>query len=210
VDFNTGTRSGRPPRGPSGGVGFDYSDPLRSFLTTFPRVLFSPRAFFRDLSNRRGFANPLIFAAICILIGAVLSGVFNALAQGIPGMRLLATQTGLLWTVISGFIYGMVGLVIITGVYHLLVMLLAGPNRAGLEGTFRVVCYSFALQVLIWAPLLNILAGLYALYLCAFGFQAVHSTTYQRAAAIAALPILLTIPAAFLFGILAASLLSSV
>ncbi len=103
----------------------------------------------------------------------------------------------------------MVGLVVVAGIYHLLVRLLVGANNAGFEGTFRVVCYAFAVQVLSWLPLLNILLGLYCLYLCAFGFQSVHHTTYQRAAAIAALPILLLIPAALLFGILAASLLSS-
>jgi hypothetical protein len=45
---------------------------------------------------------------------------------------------------------------------------------------------------------------------CAFGFQEIHSTTYQRAATIAAFPILLLIVVAFLFTILAASLVSTV
>lgn len=147
MDFNTGTSSDRRPRRPSGG-GFDYSDPLRRFLTTLPRVLFSPRAFFRDIRNLRGFANPLIFAATCALIGAVLSGVFGVLTRGVPGMQFLATQTGLLSAVIYAFVSSMVGLVIITGVYHLLVMLLAGANNTGLEGTFRVFSYAYAVQVL--------------------------------------------------------------
>jgi hypothetical protein len=124
-------------------------------------------------------------------------------------MQFLATQTGLLLTTISAFVSSMVGLVIITGVYHLFVMLLAGANHAGLEGTFRVVSYAYAVQVLGWVPLLNILVGLYGLYLCAFGFQEVHSTTYQRAAAIAALPALLLILLAILFGILLGFLLST-
>jgi hypothetical protein len=71
VDYNTETSSGSRSRRPGGG-GFDYSDPFCSFLTTLPRVLFSPRSFFRDISTRKGFANPLIFAATCILIGAGL------------------------------------------------------------------------------------------------------------------------------------------
>jgi len=180
---------------------------LRSFLNALPRVLFSPRAFFRDISGRRGFANPLIFAATCILIGAVLSGVLGVLTRGVPGMQFLAMQTGVLFNVIYAFISSMVGLVIITGVYHLFVMFLAGANNAGLEGTFRVVSYAYAVQVLGWVPLLNILVGLYGLYLCAFGFQEVHNTTYQRAATIAALPVLLVIFLAILFGILLGFLL---
>jgi hypothetical protein len=61
---------------------------------------------------------------------------------------------------------------------------------------------SCELQVLSWVPLSNVLVGLYGLYLCAFGFQEVHSTTYQRAATIAALPLLLLIVGGILFGIL--------
>ncbi len=55
-------------------------------------------------------------------------------------------------------------------------------------------------------PLLDILVGL---YLCAFGFQEIHSTTYQRAAAVAALPLLLLIVGGILFGILLGYLLST-
>jgi hypothetical protein len=139
----------------------------------------------------------------------VLSGVFGVLTRGVPGMQFLATQTGLLPTVISAFVSSMVGLVIITGIYHLFVMLLAGANNTGLEGTFRVVSYSYAVQVLGWVPLLNILVGLYGLYLCAFGFQEVHFTTYQRAATIAALPLLLLIVGGILFRILLGYFLST-
>jgi hypothetical protein len=206
MDFNTGTSSGRPSRRPSGGE-FDYSDPLRSFVNTLPRVLFSPRTFFRGISHRRGVANPLLFAAICTLIAAVLNGIFNELAQAVSGLRFLATEEGMLTYVASDFIIGMVLLVIITGIYHLFVRLLVGANNAGLEGTFRVVSYGHAVQVLGWVPLINLLAAVYALYLFAFGFQEVHSTTYKRAAAIAALPIVLSIPIAFLFTIFAISVL---
>src|SRR5215212_2943279 len=103
----------------------------------------------------------------------------------------------------------MVTLVIITGVYHLFIRLLVGANNVSFEGTLRMVCYASAVQVLSWVPLLNVLLGLYGLYLCTFGFQSTHHTTYQRTASIAALPVLLIIPAALLFGILAASLLPS-
>ena len=44
---------------------------------------------------------------------------------------------------------------------------------------------------------------------CAFDFQEVHSTTYQRAATIAALPLLLPIVGGILFGILLGYVLSA-
>ena len=111
--------------------------------------------------------------------------------------------------VISGVVYGLVGLMVLASIYHLLVRLIVGASNAGFEGTFRVVCYALAVQVLGWLPLLNILVGLYGLYLCAFGFQEVHRTTYQRAATIAALPLLLLIVGGILFGSLLGYLLSA-
>jgi hypothetical protein len=72
-----------------------------------------------------------------------------------------------------------------------------------------VVSYAYAVQVITWVHLLNILFGLYGLYLCAFGFQEVHATTYQQAATIAALPLLLLIVGGILFGILLGFVLSA-
>lgn len=146
LDFNTGSRSGRGPRR-TGEAGLDLSEPFRSFLKTLSGVLFSPRGFFRDIAFRRGFVNPLIFAVACSLIGAALAGVFGELTRGVAGLEWLASQAGFLPTVLSTFAYSMIGLVISTGVYHLLVMLLARRNSAGLEGTFRVVSYAYAVQV---------------------------------------------------------------
>ena len=120
---------------------------LSQFSENSLGVLFSPRGFFRDIAFRRGFVNPLIFAVACSLIGAVLAGVFGELARGVAGLEWLASQAGFLSTVLSTFAYSLIGLVISTGVYHLLVMLLARRNSAGLEGTFRVVSYAYAVQV---------------------------------------------------------------
>jgi hypothetical protein len=208
LEFNTGSRKGRGPR-KTGEAGFDLSDPVRSFLRTLPAVLFSPRGFFCDIAFRRGFLNPLVFAVLCTLIGAVLAGLFGELARGVAGLEWLASQMGFLPTVLVIFASRMVGLFIGTGVYHLLVMLIAGRNSSGLEGTFMVVSYAYAVQVVTWVPLLNILFGLYGLYLCAFGFQVVHSTTYQRAATIAGLPLLVLVVGGLLFGILLGYLLSA-
>ena len=45
-------------------------------------------------------------------------------------------------------VYRAIGLFVVTGVYHLLVMLITRRNSGGLEGTFRVVSYAYAVQVL--------------------------------------------------------------
>lgn len=99
-------------------------------------------------------------------------------------------------------------MLILSGVYHLLVLALVRPSNAGFEATFRVVCYVSAIQLLTWIPILNIIAGIYGLYVAYFGIREVHATTRQRAAAVVAIPVLVLIVLAILFGAVLAALFS--
>jgi hypothetical protein len=186
MDFRTRSGSGE----------FDLSDPVRSFVDTVRRVILSPRVFFRGMPRRGIFLNPLIFAAVCALIGVLMSGIFQKVAQtlvaqALPGMKIFTVKTGFVLSVTYGFLGIMIGLVVITGIYALLFRLIGGRYYGGLEGTFRVLCYVQVVLLVVWLPLVNVLALIYALQLGIFGFAEVHTTTYRRAALIVALPILL-------------------
>jgi hypothetical protein len=78
----------------SGSGEFDLSDPVRGFVNTVRRVIFSPRDFFRGMPRSGSFLNPLIFAAVCALIGALMSGVFQEVAHLLPGMQIFSVNTG--------------------------------------------------------------------------------------------------------------------
>jgi hypothetical protein len=199
MDFDTTSGSGGPPQRPSGtarhpppGREFDPSDPVRSFVETVRRVLFSPRDFFRGMPRSGSLRNPLIFAVVCAVIRALMSGVFQEVAPSLPGMRIFAVETGFVFNVTFDFVLTMIVLVVFIGVYQLFIGLIVGRDNGGLGATFRVLCYVQAVQLLLgWVPLVNLLAAIYSLYLGAFGFREVHSTTYGRAAAVVALPFLL-------------------
>jgi hypothetical protein len=199
MEFNTGSGSGGPSQRPSGearrspGREFDLSDPVRSFVDTVRRVLFSPRDFFRGMPRSGRFLNPFIFAVVCILMGALMTGVFQEVTQALPGMQSFSAGAGFVFIVTRVFFGNMIVLGVTTGIYQLFVRLIAGRNNGGLGATFEVLCYVQAVQLVSWLPLVNFLAAIYALYLGAFGFREVHSTTYGRAAAVVALPILLFI-----------------
>ena len=49
------------------------------------------------------------------------------------------------------------------------------------EATFRVVCYSSAVNLFAWIPIVGILFQLYEIYLSALGLSVVHRTTVGRA-----------------------------
>src|SRR5215207_6763096 len=107
---------------------------------------------------------------------------------------------GFVLAVILSPVYTAVGLLILSGVYHLLDLALVRPSNAGFEASFRVVCYVSAIQLLTWIPILNIIAGIYGLYVAYCGIREVHATTRQRAAAVVAIPVLVLIVLAILFG----------
>jgi hypothetical protein len=199
-------RPGEEARHPAPDAEFDLSNPLRSFVKTVRRVLFSPIKFFRTMPRTGGYLNPLIFGAACTLLGALLRAVFSEVAQMLPGigMPILSGDKGFVFSVTFAFFWTMVGLVVSTGIYQLFVRLTIGRNNGGLGATFRVLCYILVVQLVSWVPGVNLLAAIYAPYLVAFGFKEVHSTTYGRAAVVVALPLLLLI----LLFIFAAALLS--
>jgi hypothetical protein len=118
-------------------------------------------------------------------------------------MQSFSAGTGFGFNVTRVFFGTMIVLWVTTGIYQLFVRLIVGRNNGGLGATIRVLCYVQAVQLVNWLPLVNFLAAIYALYLGAFGFREVHSTTYGKAAAVVALPILLIIfVVIFVFGVL--------
>ena len=232
MDFNTGGSGGsrrgsndpskplfgdagaqRPSQGPVGETGseFNISDPVGSFVRTTVGVLTKPKDFFRGMARQGDFLNPAVYALICGFISAVLGAlvglVFGSVFSAATGTE---AATGGIVSVVIGVIlapiFTAIGLLVTAGIYHLLVLLLVRPSNGGFEATFRVVCYASAIQLLTWIPIVNIIAAIYGLYVAYFGIREVHATTNQRAAAVVAIPVLIAILLAILFGAALAAL----
>jgi hypothetical protein len=190
MDFNTGSGgaggSAPPPRGMGAAAGgpvreFDLSDPVASFVAAVRSVVLSPVVFFRSIVRGGDYVSPLVFAAICYGISAVLGGVVGMIV-GNEGFG------GFILGIISGIIGGAVGLFIGAGIYHLLVMLLVKPEHAGYEATFRVAAYASVTTMVSWIPFIGWILSLYGIYLSIIGIREMHSTTTGRAAAVVLIP----------------------
>ena len=243
MDFNTRRGSGGPSRGPkdsrgassasgqtnplgppsgasAGGSGgeFNLSDPVNSFVSTVRRVVLDPVGFFRGLPTRGGFVNPLVFALICSVVAAVLGGFLGiilaalGLAPQTVGASIVALFTGVVLLPIMAAIGSFVG----AGIYHLLVLLLVKPNNAGFEATYRVVAYSFVIQLASWlsaVPWLGILValvvGVYAIILGVLGIREMHATTTGKAAMVVLIPVAIFLLLALLLGTVFVLLLRS-
>ncbi len=234
MDFNTGSSGGRPddesrplyggetggpargaPRGPTGSPGGEFSlqDPVGSFVSTARGVLLNPTSFFRGIARQGDFLNPAVFALICALISALLGGLISLLLapflagpEDTGGEALAGGLLGFVGTLILSPIYTAVVLLIFAGISHLLVLLLVKPSHAGFEATFRVFCYATATQLVSWIPIVNIVAGIYAIVLSVLGIREVHDTTTGRAVAI----VLFALAVLTLLALLLASLLVAI
>ncbi|MDP8953030.1 MAG: YIP1 family protein [Actinomycetota bacterium] len=216
MDFNTGGDSGRPEDrplygeeaggptrgpapGPAGSPGgeFNLQDPINSFVGTVRALVRDPVGFFRSIARRGDFVNPLIFAAICALISALLGGIISlALSPLFAGPG----DTG--GEVLAGGIAGFVANLILTPIFvvivlfigaaitHLLVMLLVRPQNAGFEATFRVGAYSQVTQLVGWIPIIGwLVAVVWAIVLSIFGIREVHSTSTGTAVLVVLIPV---------------------
>ena len=203
--FGGGT-GGTPPRAPSSASGGDFniSDPVNSFVEVVRSVLTGPAGFFRGIARRGNFVNPLVFALICSLIFAVLNGLFTMIAGLLSGTTgvggaIAAFVGSLIFTPILVAVFAFIG----AGIYHLLVLLLAGGSNAGYEATFRVGAYASAILVVSWISslfniipvvgpiiggLLSLLIGVYGVVIQVLGIREVHSTSTGRAVAVVLIP----------------------
>ncbi len=221
LDFNTGSRPGDASEGSScgpifggnsGGVdgsGNDFvlSDPIGTFLPAVSGVLLRPTAFFRGVARGGDVLGPAVFAVVCSLISGLLAGILGLILGPIFARSGLGTLSesfaggavGLILNVVLFPIYTAIFVVVVTVIYHVLVLILVRPTNGGFEATYRVVCYASAISLVGWVPVLNVVAGIYGLYVSAAGIRDLHSTTQQRAAAVVAIPILvIVLPLVFL------------
>jgi hypothetical protein len=202
MDFNTGTGgtegpggsssgpSSPPPRtsGVAAGGEFNYTDPVQSFVSTVRRVVLQPVDFYRGILRRGDFLNPLIFAIICYEIYTILSGIL-----ALAGIGQQQGFGGFIVSLILAPILAAIGLFIVAGILHLLVMLIVGSGNSGYESTFRVGAYAAVTSLVSWIPIIGWIASLYGIYLGIVGIREVHATTTGKAA------LVVLIPAAVLF-----------
>lgn len=210
MDFNTGGGSGRPDDrplygegaggpargsapGPAGSPGgeFNLQVPINSFVGTVRAVVLDPVGFFRGIARRGDFVSPLVFALICAVLNAVLSGIIGFFfLAGDPDFGVGGAFAGLIWNIILIPILTVIGLFIMAGLFHLLVLLFVRPANAGFEANFRVASYASVALLVGWIPIIGfiLLVVGYAI-LSVLGIREVHTTTTGKAALVSVISV---------------------
>jgi len=162
-------------------------------LATIKGALFTPVEFFRKMPVTGGLTNPLLFALIIGMVGAMSLYFWQILFKGMvqdympPGIMSSAGQQPFQDSSVflkafftPFFIIG--GLFIFSGILHVFLMLIKGA-RAGFEATFRVVAYSCSVDVIFLIPFCgSFIAGIWAVVLTIIGLREAHEISGGKAA----------------------------
>jgi hypothetical protein len=143
---------------------FSWDDPLRSYATTWRRVMGSPREFFAADHPGTSLQAPIGFLIVTLAIGGGGLALFGWGFRAIP----IVLIAGFLRVVLGGLAFWLVATRLLGG---------SGDYAA----TLRVLAYASAVGVFICLPRIRILAGLYGLYLVVIGLENAHRFEATRA-----------------------------
>ncbi len=174
-------------RGPSPWEDREQAGLWPGIYRSFRDVLLSPAVFFRHLHHRNGLREPLAVGLLFGSLGVMLSLFWDfvmaawGLGGGINGLasRLNITLLFPLLLVLSPLMVA-AALFVMSGVLHLLLLTVRGAKN-GFEGTFRVLAYGQATQILGAVPFVGgVIAGIWFLVVLIVGLREIHETTYAR------------------------------
>lgn len=178
--------------------GFKPERPVGSFLAATRGVLLCPARFFGAVRWEGSFAGPVTYAVACQALAVLVAGTYDLVFAAASGTLDEVSVVGnegaagavlwVLWLLGLSPLYALATLVVGAAVYQILVRLLVGPGSGGYGATLRVTGYLSAMSLLVWMPVLGLLAGPWGVWAMAAGLREVHSTTTARAVLVAAIP----------------------
>ncbi len=162
---------------------FDRSDFIYSFGQVWKKVMTDPQGFFLAMPLTGGLANPLLFAALSL----VLAGVGFIASEGGMTLALLVLLGG----VVRLFLGAALLLLIAQKLFE---------GQGDFEATFRTCAYAAAPAVLLWVPGVRYLVALYSGYLVIIGLQRAQGFDSVRATLTVVLAMIAGVVLSFPFG----------
>jgi hypothetical protein len=159
----------------------------QGILQTTKAVLFSPREFFSKMSPQVGMREPLAFGLLLGSVGTMF-GLFwqflimswSILFSGIAVLGQFTTSLIFLGMMIVSPLFVFMSILITSAILHVLLRLVRA-GRSGFQGTFRVVSYAQAAQILAVVPLIGgFLGSGWLLVVQIIGLREIHQTSYLR------------------------------
>ncbi len=179
---------------------------------TVKLILTSPRLFFSVMPVGGGLAKPLTFTILLTMIQGFVQyfwGMVGLSPSVSPGeadamVGVAGTVAPLVMLLFMPAVIA-AGQFLITGVYHLLLMI-TRTDRTGFEGTFRALAYANAPIILGIFPMPVVeveigwmfAAAIWGLFLTITGLKYIHKTSYSKVIPVCLIPLLLAMIAGIL------------
>jgi hypothetical protein len=160
-----------------------------NYIETCKEVVLRPFDFYRRMPTTGGYSEPVIFAVITLIISLLLNATVSY------GMFILGIRSSILtfgsipfsesdFSIISYmielFFMPLAGIFIGSLILNLVYTAFGGTGSY--EGTVRFMSYGYAIQLISWIPLLNLIALIYAIYIVIVGGSFVHNVSMGRSA----------------------------
>jgi hypothetical protein len=169
-----------------------------NYIKTWKEIILSPSDFYRRMPTTGGYAEPLTFVTISLIISLLLRVLvsYSMLQSGISsriltfgGIHNSRLDFSISSYVILPFISGIISLFFIALIINFIYKALGGTGSY--EGTLRFISYAYAPGVLAWIPILSLLTGIYELYLLIVGGMIVHNVSLKKSTIATLLPVIL-------------------
>ena len=174
---------------------------LNALVLTIRLVLFSPGRLFGRMPVGMGITQPLLFAVLLALVGAMLDWMWALAAGSLP--TFLSSDAARIvrgpYFTAAHFLLSPVTVVILvflrSAIFHGVLILLGG-NRLGFEATFRVVAYTRATRLLSILPFCGGVLGLiWELAVTIIGLARIHDCPEWKAIVAVLAPVLIALMA---------------
>ncbi len=211
--------SAPPPPGRGGGGGARLPWEVRqdlgfvdALVGTVRLLITAPADAFSRLRADGDYLSPVLFGVVLSLAGQLFAQFWNLLFGNAWSSMLGESGYGggagigslILAMIVTPIVY-VILLFIMSGIYHLLLMLLGSVEGSAFEGTLKVVAYSSVAGLGNVIPVVGALVALVgSVVLMAIGFQKVHHLDQVKATLAAVIPVVLcclcAVGGALLFG----------
>lgn len=135
----------------------------------FRAVIMTPNQFFENMSLDSDLKDSLIFVAIVSAVSAI--GVLIATMKPLQALQEFVVR------IVVSFI----------SAAYLMVLSKGFGGKGGFPETYRAFAYAAAPAVISWIPLLNLIAGIYGLFLMRLGLERAQGLESKKAIAVIAI-----------------------
>ena len=163
--------------------------PLFEKIKMVPASLLNHREFFNKISGGEGIMPALKFFIVLLVINTVLSAIVSFMTLSLLGSYDL--NSIVIISASAGFVASLAGIFFTSGVVHFIATRFFAAKET-FDKTFNAMSYGMSPYLLLgWIPLVNLIAGVWALILSILGLAHFQKISNEKALVIYVITIII-------------------